>query len=145
VEIATIGFAGHSAESFFGRLRATGAEQLVDVRIHNVSQLAGFTKRDDLRFFVRELCNASYVHETLLAPTDELLKQYRSKVIGWTEYEKRFLDLMEQRGIERQLSRDFFATRTALLCSEHSPKQCHRRLVAEYLNDRWGDVRITHL
>lgn len=145
MEIATIGFTKHTAESFFGRLRAAGIEQMVDVRIHNVSQLAGFAKRDDLRFFLRELCSATYLHEPMLAPTDELLKQYREKEIRWDEYEKRFLDLMSQRAIEDRLPKDMFIPRTALLCSEHTPEHCHRRLVAEYLNDHWGHLAVVHL
>ena len=145
MEIATIGFTQHSAESFFGRLRAANVERLIDVRIHNVSQLAGFAKRDDLRFFLRELCAADYLHEPLLAPTAELLKDYREKLITWTEYEKRFLGLMEERAIEDNLPSDLFSIRSVLLCSEHTPDRCHRRLVVEYLGERWGDVSIVHL
>lgn len=145
MEIATIGFAQHGAESFFGRLIGAGIEQLIDVRIHNVSQLAGFSKRDDLRYFLREICDASYLHEPALAPTAELLKQYREKELSWPEYEKRFLDLMASRAIETRLSRDMFLPRSVLLCSEHSPDRCHRRLVLEYLNDHWGDIVIHHL
>jgi uncharacterized protein (DUF488 family) len=145
VEIATIGFTQHTAESFFGRLRTARIEQLIDVRINNVSQLAGFAKRDDLRFFLRELCDASYVHETLLAPTDTLLKEYRDKRISWTEYEKRFLGLMEERAIEDRVPRELFAKRSALLCSEHTPEKCHRRLVADYLGEHWGNLTVVHL
>ena len=145
MEIATIGFTQHTAESFFGRLRTARIEQLIDVRINNVSQLAGFAKRDDLRFFLRELCDASYVHETLLAPTDTLLKEYRDKRISWTEYEKRFLGLMEERAIEDRVPRELFAKRSALLCSEHTPEKCHRRLVADYLGEHWGNLTVVHL
>lgn len=145
MEITTIGFTQHTAESFFGRLRTARIEQLIDVRINNVSQLAGFAKRDDLRFFLRELCDASYVHETLLAPTDTLLKEYRDKSISWTEYEKRFLGLMEERAIEDRVPRELFAKRSALLCSEHTPEKCHRRLVADYLGEHWGNLTVVHL
>ena len=145
MEIATIGFTQHTAESFFGRLRAAHIQQLVDVRINNVSQLSGFAKRDDLRFFLRELCDATYVHETLLAPTEEMLKEYRDKKIAWQEYEKRFLGLMEQRSIESRVPRELFARRSALLCSEHTPEKCHRRLVAEYLGQHWGNIDVIHL
>ena len=145
MEIATLGFAKHSAEAFFGRLIDARIEQLIDVRIHNVSQLAGFTKRDDLRFFLREICSISYLHEPLLAPTADLLKRYRDKELSWDQYEEQFLDLMASRSIETVLSRDLFVPRSVLLCSEHEPHQCHRRLVAEYLNDRWGGVTIRHL
>jgi uncharacterized protein (DUF488 family) len=145
VEITTIGFTKHSAESFFSRLKNSGIEQLIDVRINNVSQLAGFAKRDDLRFFLDRICGASYLHQPLLAPTNELLKSYRDKEMSWIEYEKRFLDLMQVRKIENEISRDLFAKKTTLLCSEHTPEQCHRRLVVEYLNDHWGNITITHL
>ncbi len=145
MEIATIGFTQHSAESFFGRLRAASIEQLVDVRIKNVSQLAGFAKRDDLAFFLRELVGASYRHEPLLAPTPELLKQYRDKDLSWEQYEERFLDLMAERRIEAALPHSMFELRTVLLCSEHDADHCHRRLVAEYLDSRWGGVEVLHL
>ena len=145
MEISTIGFTKHSAASFFGRLSAAGIDQLIDVRIHNVSQLAGFAKRDDLKFFLRELCGASYLHEPALAPTPELLKEYRDKSIHWPEYEKRFLDLMHTRAIEDLLPKAMFASKTVLLCSEHTPEKCHRRLVAEYLNDAWGEINVVHL
>ena len=146
MDIATIGFTQHTAESFFGRLRVAQIEQLLDVRINNISQLAGFAKRDDLRFFLKELCGASYRHEVALAPTQDLLKSYRDKELTWAEYEKRFLGLMEERHIEERYSADVFEPRTALLCSEHDAKQCHRRLVAEYLNAHWGgEIRIVHL
>jgi uncharacterized protein (DUF488 family) len=145
VEISTVGFAGHSAESFFGGLITSGVRQLVDVRIHNVSQLAGFAKRDDLRYFLRNLGDIEYVHEPRLAPTPELLKQYREKQIAWPEYEREFLALMIDRRIESLLSPDLFAAPTVLLCSEHTPDHCHRRLVAEYLQDHWGNVTIRHL
>jgi uncharacterized protein (DUF488 family) len=145
VEITTIGFTKHSAESFFSRLKNSGIEQLIDVRINNVSQLAGFAKRDDLKFFLDRICGASYLHQPLLAPTNELLKSYRDKEMSWSEYEKRFLDLMQDRKIENEMSPDLFAKKTTLLCSEHTAEQCHRRLVVEYLNDHWGNITITHL
>ena len=145
MEITTIGFTKHSAESFFSRLKNSGVEQLIDVRVNNVSQLAGFAKRDDLRFFLDRICGASYLHQPLLAPTNELLKSYRHKEMSWVEYEKRFLDLMQVRKIENEMSRDLFAKKTTLLCSEHTAEQCHRRLVVEYLNDHWGNITITHL
>ena len=146
MEICTIGFTKHTAEGFFGILRDEGVAQLIDVRLNNVSQLSGFAKRDDLRFFLGHLCEADYIHEPdLLAPTAELLKSYRNKEIDWQEYELRFLDLIEARRIEDELSPDFFEPRTALLCSENSAKRCHRRLVVDYLRQHWSDVSALHL
>jgi len=145
VEIHTIGFTKKTAAQFFGALRAAGIEQLLDVRLNNVSQLAGFTKRDDLDFFVTELCQAVYRHEPLLAPTQPLLDTYKKKLGTWSEYEDQFLRLMADRRIEERLDPGLFAPRTALLCSELTAERCHRRLVVEYLDKTWGDVRAVHL
>lgn len=147
LEICTIGFTKpHSAASFFGALKDEGVKRLLDVRLNNSSQLAGFAKRDDLEFFLKEICDAEYVHEPdLLAPTGELLKGYRNKELSWSEYEDRFLALMAQRSVEDRLSPDIFRKRTALLCSEHTAEHCHRRLIVEHLNRHWGGVTAVHL
>jgi uncharacterized protein (DUF488 family) len=145
VEIYTIGFTKKNAAQFFGALRKAGIEQLLDVRLNNVSQLAGFTKRDDLEFFVRELCHATYRHEPLLAPTQPLLDSYKKKHGPWSEYEDRFLQLMADRRIEERLDPGLFEARTVLLCSEPTPERCHRRLVVEYLDKTWGGVTAVHL
>jgi uncharacterized protein (DUF488 family) len=100
MEIYTIGFAKKKAEEFFGALRRNGIKRLIDIRLNNTSQLAGFTKRDDLQFFLKEICGANYLHEPLLAPTPDILISYKRKKINWQEYEKRFLDLMAERNIE---------------------------------------------
>jgi uncharacterized protein (DUF488 family) len=146
VEIFTIGFTRTTAEDFFGRLRSNRIERLLDVRLNNKSQLAGFAKRDDLAYFLRELLDAEYEHAPLLAPTQDILDEFKKrKEMPWEEYEERFLSLMREREIETRLSPDEFSRRTVLLCSEDTPEHCHRRLVAEYLRDRWEDVRIIHL
>lgn len=147
MEIFTIGFTRTTAENFFERLRANRIERLVDVRLNNRSQLAGFAKRDDLAYFLRELVGARYEHEPLLAPTRAILDAYKKKgAMPWAEYEDRFLALMHERRIEQELSRaQFEASRTVLLCSEETAEHCHRRLVAEYLAEHWGEVGIVHL
>lgn len=145
MEIYTIGFTKTSAEQFFGSLRRAGIERLIDVRLNNRSQLAGFSKRDDLAYFLRELCNAEYRHDVRLAPTAEMLKAYRDREMTWDEYEGEFQRLMAERRIETWLAPEEFDTSTALLCSEATAEHCHRRLVAEYLGQRWQDVRINHL
>lgn len=137
MEICTIGFTKKRAEEFFGALRRAGIQRLIDVRLHNASQLAGFTKREDLPFFLRELCGADYVHEALLAPTPDLLQAYRGKRLPWEAYEERFLALLAERRVEDNLERELFDRRVALLCSEPTPKHCHRRLVLEYLQRHW--------
>lgn len=141
--IHTIGFTKKSAEEFFGLLRSSGVARLLDVRLNNVSQLAGFTKMNDLRYFLREICGIEYEHVPQLAPLQDMLSRYRDDG-DWARYETEFLDLMVSRSIETVLSPDVVDA-GCLLCSEPTPHRCHRRLVAEYLRDRWGSLEITHL
>ena len=142
--IFTIGFTKRSAESFFEALRRAQVKRLVDVRLNNVSQLAGFTKRDDLGYFVRKICAIEYVHRPDLAPTKEMLDAYKKNKGEWSTYERQFLDLMKNRRIEETVPHELMDG-ACLLCSEDRPHHCHRRLVAEYLSDRWSDVSIEHL
>jgi uncharacterized protein (DUF488 family) len=145
VEIYTIGFTRKTAAEFFGALRRAGIRRLIDVRLNNTSQLAGFTKRDDLRYFLEAICGAAYQHEPLLSPTEEILDGYKKKAISWEEYEGRFRALLEERRVEETALRQWFEPAAVLLCSEPTAEHCHRRLVAEYLAAKWGDVRIVHL
>ena len=145
MEIYTIGFAKKSAEVFFGALRKAGIKRLIDIRLNNTSQLAGFTKRDDLRFFLKEMCGADYVHEPLFAPTVEILNSYKKKKISWQEYEQRFLSLMAERKVEEKIEQSLFNGPTVLLCSEAKADRCHRRLVLEYLQGVGVNFQITHL
>jgi len=145
VEIYTIGFTKKSAKEFFNTLRKAGIKRLIDVRLNNSSQLAGFAKRDDLAFFLRELCDAEYMHKPILAPTKEILDGYKKKRISWEEYEQRFKKLMADRKVEEIIAKDLFDIPTVLLCSEPKPDKCHRRLVAEYLKEKWGETTIIHL
>ena len=140
----TIGFTKKTAAEFFELLRKSGTRRIVDVRLNNVSQLAGFSKRDDLKYFLKEILGIDYIHEPLLAPTADILNAYKKHKGDWNSYEPAFLDLMRKREIEKRLDP---ATIQAgcLLCSEDKPHHCHRRLVAEYLRDHWGDMDIRHL
>jgi len=144
VIVHTLGFTKKSAEKFFTLLRDSGARRLVDVRLNNVSQLAGFAKRQDLEFFLREICGMDYLHLPILAPAQELLDSYRKARGDWPTYEEAFRELMRGRQIEQAVSKDEIDG-GVLLCSEDQPQQCHRRLVAEYLRDAWGDLEIIHL
>jgi uncharacterized protein (DUF488 family) len=144
MRVFTLGFTKISAERFFTTLGASGARRLVDVRLNNVSQLAGFAKRADLEYFLKAICGMGYVHLPVLAPTQEMLNGYRKAKGGWPAYERQFLALMESRHIEDVIPREVIAD-GCLLCSEATPHQCHRRLVAEYLAERWGDMEVLHL
>src|ERR1039458_4597717 len=134
-----------TAEQFFTLLKRAGIRRLLDVRLNNVSQLAGFTKREDLQFFLTEICGADYGHEPLLAPTQEMLYEYKKNNGSWLDYETKFLALMADRKIEDKFDRALFSVPTVLLCSEPTAGHCHRRLVLEYLRDKWGDLTIAHL
>lgn len=142
--IYTIGFTKKSAEQFFEALRRSGARRVVDVRLNNVSQLAGFAKKQDLKYFLEKICGMEYVHLPILAPTQQILDEYKKHKGDWQVYERRFLELMRERKIEEQVPPDVIAD-GCLLCSEDKPDHCHRRLVAEYLKEHWGDVEIRHL
>jgi uncharacterized protein (DUF488 family) len=145
MEIYTIGFTQSTAERFFSRLAEARIERLLDVRLNNSSQLAGFAKAQDLPYFLDRLLGAGYEHEPLLAPTQDILDAYKKRKGDWGAYEPAFLELMKERTIETVLSPASFEQRTALLCSEATAEHCHRRLVAEYLAERWPAVRIEHL
>jgi uncharacterized protein (DUF488 family) len=144
MKIFTIGFTKKSADAFFTGLKNAGVKRLVDVRLKNVSQLAGFTKKDDLRYFAQAICNIDYVHLPELAPTADILDPYKKAKNGdWDLYERQFLDLMRARHIE-DTPREILDG-GCLLCSEEKPQHCHRRLVAEYLKEHWPDVEIEHI
>jgi len=144
MQLYTIGFTRKSAQRFFELLRTSGAKRVVDVRLHNTSQISGFAKQDDLRWFLRELCGMDYVHRTDLSPSPELLAAWHAHEIDWPTYERRFQALLRERRVETTVPKSLLAD-ACLLCSEHTPEHCHRRLVAEHLSDVWGDVVITHL
>lgn len=144
MKVFTIGFTKTSAESFFTRLQKASVKKVVDVRLNNVSQLAGFAKKDDLCYFLRAICGIGYVHQPSLAPTQEMLDTYKKHGGEWVNYEERFLELMTSRRIEQTVAQDAFDG-ACLLCSEDKPHHCHRRLVAEYLKEKWGDLDIAHL
>jgi uncharacterized protein (DUF488 family) len=144
MNIYTIGFTKKNAEQFFNRLKQPGLVRLVDIRLNNVSQLAGFTKKNDLRYFLKELCNIDYVHLPELAPSQDILDEYKKNGGAWDVYERKFMALLANRKIEETVSR-VLIDGGCLLCSEATPEHCHRRLVAEYLADKWPSVQSQHL
>ena len=145
MEIYTIGFTKKPASEFFELLRTANVRRVLDVRLNNVSQLAGFAKRNDLAFFVREILTGDYVHEPLLAPTQEMLDKYRKHRETWPEFESAFTELLRNRHVEDILDRASFSAPTVLLSSEAAADGCHRLLVAKYIDEKWGDVRAIHL
>jgi uncharacterized protein (DUF488 family) len=144
IKLYTIGFTGKPAEKFFNLLTSSGVKKIVDTRINNVSQLAGFAKGSDLKFFAKEIGDISYEHNIDFAPTKELLTRYRNKKMTWEEYEVEYLNLLDMRKVASKTDIEKLHE-NCLLCSEHTPEKCHRRLLAEYLKHVKNDVEIIHL
>lgn len=144
ITLCTIGFTKKNAEKFFAILKKNSVKRVIDIRLNNVSQLAGFAKKDDLIYFLRELCGCDYRHIPLLAPTKDILDNYKKKQISWADYELQFKKLMENRKIEGLISLEEL-NGACLLCSEPTAEKCHRRLVAEYLKNNLSNIVIKHL
>jgi len=144
VLIHTIGFTKKSAKDFFEKMIAVRVKRIVDVRLNNTSQLAGFAKKDDLIYFLRRLGGIEYVHLPDLAPTQPMLDDYKKHGGDWERYERQFMNLIAERQIEKTIPREVLDG-GCLLCSEDKPHHCHRRLVANYLRDHWGDVEVNHI
>jgi len=142
--IYTIGFAEKNAREFFTKLKEAGVKTVIDIRLNNVSQLAGFTKEQDLPYFLQEIAGIKYSHKPELAPTKDILDAYRKKDIDWLEYERRFRQLLIDRRVGDIITPQF-VDKSCFLCSEPKPDKCHRRLTAEYLRELWGNVKIVHL
>ncbi|NUM54280.1 MAG: DUF488 domain-containing protein [Candidatus Hydrogenedentes bacterium] len=144
MKLFTIGFTKKSAEEFFSRLQHAGVRRIVDIRLNNTSQLAGFAKADDLKYFLKAVANIDYVHVPELCPTQDILDAFKKNKGDWADYERDFNRLIEERRISETVSRELLDG-GCLLCSEDTPEHCHRRLVAEHLHAHWGGVEIVHL
>lgn len=144
IQLFTIGFTKKTAEYFFEKLCENAVKRIIDVRLNNSSQLAGFAKRDDLRYFLRAICNIDYIHLPELAPSKEILEKYKKNKGDWSAYEKELVALLSRRRIEKEISMVMLDS-ACLLCSEDNPDHCHRRLVAEYFKEKLGNIRIKHI
>lgn len=144
-KLFTIGFTQTSAEEFFTKIKKNGIKTLIDTRVNNSSQLAGFSKSKDLKYFLKELCGADYIHKLDLAPTKDLLDSYKAKKISWDTYSIEFIKLLKKREVEKRIPSELL-NNSCLLCSEKSPHHCHRRLVAEYLQENLNtELTTDHL
>lgn len=144
MKIFTIGFTKKSAKEFFEILKTNNIEQIIDIRLNNTSQLAGFTKKDNLEYFLKELCSIDYSHFIFLAPTKEIRDRYiKSK--DWDVYVKEYIELLDNRKVLDKLDKSYFNRKSCFLCSEASADHCHRRLLVEYLKEHWDYVEIVHL
>lgn len=142
----TVGFTQKSAERFFELIKANKIEILVDIRLNNKSQLAGFTKGDDLKYFLEQICACEYKHCIEYAPTKEILDDYKKKIITWDEYVTKYIPLMKKRNAVSKFIEQFsIFDSVCLLCSEPTPDYCHRRLLAEMIAEGFSDITIKHL
>ncbi|HZW40101.1 MAG TPA: DUF488 domain-containing protein [Ignavibacteriaceae bacterium] len=144
IKLFTIGFTGKSAEKFFGILKRAGVKKIIDIRISNSSQLAGFTKGNDLKYFAKEIANISYEHNLDYAPTKELMHSYREKEITQDKWEVEYLKLLKERKILKDIDYKHF-NNAVLLCSEEKAEHCHRNLLAQYLKKNNKEIEIIHL
>ncbi|MES0871659.1 DUF488 family protein [Pseudovibrio sp. SCP19] len=143
--LTTIGFTKTTAENFFGRLQDAGVKKVIDVRLNITSQLAGFAKSNDLSFFLEAIGGIGYEHQPLLAPDQDMFKAFKKEKGDWTIFKDRFMGLLSERKVESKFKADMFDD-ACLLCSENLPHECHRSLVADYLNSRWGGtLQVKHL
>jgi uncharacterized protein (DUF488 family) len=142
--ILTIGYAGKSAEEFFSILGHLVVRRVIDVRLYNTSQLAGYTKRRDLEYFLKAIIGADYTHLPAFAPTRELLDGYKKGQLAWPDYERQYRSLLASRQPHISLNAAML-DHSCLLCAEPTADQCHRRLAAEYLQGIWPELTIQHL
>lgn len=146
MKIFTIGFTQKSAREFFNKIKENKIDLLLDIRLNNVSQLAGFAKGRDLEYFLNEICHCEYAHDEMFAPTKALLDNYRAKKVSWIEYEKIFAEILKTRPIIERFNKIYGKfNNICLLCTEPTPEQCHRRLVAEYLKEHIENIEIIHI
>ncbi|MEK7313555.1 MAG: DUF488 domain-containing protein [Deltaproteobacteria bacterium] len=144
ITVFTIGFTKKNARTFFKLLKQAGIKRLIDIRLNNESQLAGFTKKDDLEYFLKTIADIEYSHRPEFAPSKEILDGYKKKNLTWADYEQRFQALLRERKVEDLITAAELEN-ACLLCSEPKPDKCHRRLVAEYLRSKLGNIEISHL
>jgi uncharacterized protein (DUF488 family) len=144
ITLYTIGFTKKSAEVFFGKIQDVGVQRVIDIRLNNTRQFAGFTKKNDLLYFLKTICGCNYRHEPLLAPSKQIFDGYKKKRIGWSEYKRQFNELLRERKPLGLVSPSEL-NMACLLCCEVTAENCHRRLVAEYFRDHFTGLEITHL
>ena len=142
----TIGFTQKSAKQFFELIKKNKINMLVDIRLNNKSQLAGFTKGNDLNYFLSEICNCLYQHGVEYAPTKTILDDYKKKRISWDEYVNMYIPLINGRNAVNKFWNDFGSyENVCLLCSEPTPEHCHRRLLAEVIAASNPQISVKHI
>lgn len=143
--IYSIGFSKKSAEEFFSLIKESKITKIIDIRRHNKSQLAGFSKGNDLKYFLRVICGAEYEHILSLAPSESLLNKYK-KDFDWEYYQNKYNELLSNPNLKNSFEKILDNNNViCLLCSENEPDKCHRRLLLEYIKNNVEDIKIVHL
>jgi len=144
-KVFTIGFGQKNLKKFIGLLKEAEVTNVIDIRLNNTSQLAGYAKKDDLQFILN-LVGIEYEHEISLAPDKQLLDDYKKKKLDWNTYEERYIKRLETNSLPQWVTERIKNNKVCLLCSEHTPEHCHRRLLAEYIKQSYiPDLEIKHL
>jgi len=144
IQLFTIGFTGKSAEDFFGKIKQANVKKIIDTRLWATSQLAAFARKKDLPFFLKQLCDVAYEYSEICAPTQDILKAYKEEKITWAEYECEYKALINTRDLEEHF-RPQDMEGACLLCACKDESKCHRRLLAEFFQEKWPNVQVTHL
>jgi uncharacterized protein (DUF488 family) len=144
IKLFTIGFTRKSASSFFEALKNTGIRKVIDTRLNNTSQLSGFAKQNDLKYFLSQIGDIEYSHELSLAPTQEILDAYKKKQMSWEDYSNKYINIIRNRQVEHIISQESLQD-ACFLCSEDKPHFCHRRLAAEYFQQHFSSIKVIHL
>lgn len=145
-KLFTIGFTKKTAEEFFNYLKDSGVCTVIDIRLNNTSQLAGFSKYPDIEFFLHSICGIDYIHEPMFSPSEKTLKKYKKKEIDWDIYKKEFNQTMNERNINTLIKEKYLnLDNVCLLCSEPIPDNCHRSIIAEDFLNADNKIIVTHL
>lgn len=140
----TIGSTKKSAREFFETLKENGVKTLFDIRLNNMSQLAGFTKKNDLEYFLKEICNIKYIYLDILAPTKDIMDDYKNKKIDREEFKRRYIELIESRKVLEKINKNLLDN-ACLLCSGAKAEDCHRSLASEYIAENYEGINVIHL
>ncbi|MGD9567064.1 MAG: DUF488 family protein [Sedimentibacter sp.] len=146
-KLYTIGFTKKSAQKFFELLEMNNVNTIIDIRLNNTSQLSGFAKYPDIKFFLKRVCNIDYLHDLQFSPTEDILKNYKKKVYTWQDYVEHFENLMIERKIDKHIINNYsdcLEKNYCLLCSEDTPENCHRSLVSDKFNKIFS-IELKHL
>lgn len=146
INLYTIGFTKKTAEKFFNLLIDNNVEKVLDIRLNNTSQLSAFAKYPDIEYFLKEIAGIGYIHDKNFAPDKNTLISYKKGEITWEDYIEEFEASMQERDIEEYIAEKYSNINNyCLLCSEATPVNCHRSLLAQIFKRNIGKIEIKEL